>query len=283
MLLPVTVVTVAYGSSDVVIKWALKWSETGVSCVIADNGNLIPSDLPACAKVLPYKGNLGFGGGINRAVQESDTPVVLITNPDTLPGNPDSLDILYNSHSYGNLTAGATLNSQGSLIHSTGVWPYRDWVKDQIWRRAESLWRTDQVDWLQGSLIMADRDCFLSLGGFSSSFPLYFEDVDLCFRAKKRGMNIKYCRESSFIHDEGSGSERASATRLSCFHWGLLEFFRNHDPDEQDSVRRMIIAKCIIRLFSYSLSDSQAVRGYFLALRSLLSGTAPKLPGPLNG
>ncbi len=283
MFLPVTVVTVAYGSSDVVKKWAVKWSEAGATCVIADNGNLISPDVSSYAKVLPFSGNSGFGAGINRAVQEADTPVVLITNPDTLPGNADSLEILYNSHSHGNLTTGATFNSQQSLIHSTGIWPSRDWIRTQICRPAKSLWRRDRMDWLQGSLIMADRDSFLDLGGFSNNFPLYFEDVDLCFRAKKRGMAINYCSESSFIHDEGSGSERASATRLSCFHWGLLEFFRNHDPENLNSVRRMLIAKCIVRIFSYSLWDFQAVKGYSLALRSLFTGIPPELPGSVNG
>ena len=283
MSLPITVVTVAFGSSDAVRKWAQEWSSTGASCLISDNGNRIPSDISIKAGVLPFTGNKGFGAGINRAVQEADTPVVLITNPDTLPGNPESLKTLLDCHTQGSFTGATTVDSSGKEIHSTGVWPHKDWVRSQIFKSAESLWRRDRMDWLQGSLMMVHRDDFLRLGGFSSKYPLYFEDVDICSRAGKQGMSINFCHESRFIHDEGSGSDRVTATRLSCFHWGLLEFFRNHDPAIAGAVRKMIIAKCILRFAVYAIIDPEAARGYYQAFRSVLSGVAPKLPGALNG
>ncbi|MCK5786146.1 MAG: glycosyltransferase family 2 protein [Candidatus Sabulitectum sp.] len=283
MSLPVTVVTVAYGSSDVVRKWAHEWSSTGASCLISDNGNRIPSDISGKVRVLPFTGNKGFGSGINRAVLESTTPVVLITNPDTRPEHKESLDVLYDHHSRGSFTGAATVDKAGNKIHSTGIWPSRNWVRSQVFRPAESLWRSDRVDWLQGSLIMAHRDDFLELEGFSSNYPLYFEDVDICARAKKLGFNINVCPEAGFIHDEGSGSDRVTATRLACYHWGMLQFFRDHHPASVISVRKMLIAKCILRLAAYAVTDREAARGYYTALRSVYREIAPMLPGNSNG
>ena len=283
MSLPVTVVTVAYGSSDVVRKWVQEWSSTGASCLISDNGNRIPADISSKVRVLPFTGNKGFGSGINRAVRESTTPVVLITNPDTLPQHKDSLDVLYDHHSPGSFTGAVTVDKAGNEIHSTGIWPSRNWVRSQVFRPAESLWRSDRADWLQGSLIMVHRDDFLELEGFSSNYPLYFEDVDICSRAKKNGFNMNVCSESGFIHDEGSGSDRVTATRLACYHWGMLEFFRNHDPASVTSVRKMLIAKCILRLSAYAVTDREAARGYYAALKSVYRGIAPTLPGGSNG
>lgn len=284
MSLPVTVVTVAYGSMNIVENWVELWSSTGASCIITDNGNqkFTPSVLSK-AKVLPYIDNSGFGTGINRAVQESESPVTLITNPDTLPFNSDSLKNLLSYHSKGAITGSATLNSAHEEVHSTGINPDRAWVRSQVFKAAKSLWRNGNFDWIQGSLMMVHRDDFVRIGGFSENYPLYFEDVDICSRAKARGMKIEYSNRSKFIHNEGSGSEKASATRLSCFHWGLLEFFRSHDPENSDSVRRFLIAKCFLRMISYSVSDYQASRGYMLALLSLLGRTPPLLPGSLNG
>lgn len=130
---------------------------------------------------------------------------------------------------------------------------------------------------------MIHRDDFLRIGGFGSSFPLFFEDVDLCARAKKQGMEISFCERCRFIHDEGSGSDKVTATRLSCFHWGMLEYFRIHDPENAEAVRKMIMAKCILRISAYSFCNIEAARGYFRALQCVLSGVAPKLPGELNG
>lgn len=279
MPLPITVVTVAFGNPDVVEKWALKWSATGASCLVADNGNLLPRNLANHSGIIQYSGNNGYGGGINRAVQEADTPVVLITNPDTLPENSSSLEILLKSHKRGNLTGGFSVDSSGKEVHSTGVWPDKNWVKSQIFKSAQSLWRREQIDWIQGSLIMMHKDDFLKLGGFSSRYPLYFEDVDICARGKRHGLNVDFCREGRFIHDEGSGAERVTATRISCFHWGMLEFFRTHDPTNAAAVKKMIITKSILRLFAFSALDIEASRGYYRTLTSVLSGVAPELPG----
>jgi len=280
---PVTVVTVAFGNSKVVRNWAERWSCTGASCLVCDNGGQLSSGDAGRAGVLPYEGNNGFGAGINRAVEHSSTPIVLVTNPDTLPGDEMSLRRLLELHSSGALTGGRTLATSGEEVHSTGVWPSRSWVRSQIFGKARSLWKPDRYDWLQGSLIMVNRDDFLDLGGFSERFPLYFEDVDLCARARKRGMKIRYCRESSFVHDEGSGSSRVTATRLSCFHWGMLEYFKAHDPGNAEAVRRLILLKCILRMAALSLRDAEAVRGYRRALRSIVSGVAPSLPGAVDG
>lgn len=283
MSLPITVVTVAFGNSEVIRKWAQQWTATGATCVISDNGNQIPDEVSSDAFVLPFTGNNGFGGGINCAVQKSDTPVILITNPDTLPtSSAESLKTLLDYHTQGSFTGATTVDPAGKEVHSTGVWPDKDWAKSQIFKSAESLWRRDRMDWVQGSLIMVNRDDFLKLGGFSNRFPLYFEDLDICARAVKSGMKVDFCQGSKFIHDEGSGSERATATRLSCFHWGMLEFFRRHDPANSGAVRKMIIAKCFLRMSAYALVDPQVFRGYYRALRSVFSGIVPKLPGALN-
>lgn len=283
MALPVTVVTVAYGGSGAVREWVRQWSSTGAACIITDNGNQLPDGIVSDATVLPFTGNTGFGRGINRAVHEADTELVLITNPDTLPENTASLSRLIEYHSPGTITGSTTVDRSGKEIHSSGAWPNRNWVRSQIFKKAESLWSRNQNDWLQGSLMMVCKDDFLKLGGFSSSYPLFFEDVDICARAEKQGMSIGFCRESRFIHNEGSGSTEAAATRISCFHWGMLEFFRNHDPDNADAVRKMIIAKCVFRLSAYALFSPRAFKGYCKALEAVVSGVSPTLPGALNG
>lgn len=148
----------------------------------------MPSSLPEEVTVLPFVGNDGFGAGINRAVKAAVTPLVLVTNPDTLPLDQNSLETLTERHQKRILSGGLTVDHSSRTIHSTGRWPDLTWIRKQILGSAKSLWQENRIDWLQDSLILAYRDDCLELGGFSKTYPLYFEDVDLCAKAEKAAL-----------------------------------------------------------------------------------------------
>ena len=50
------------------------------------------------------------------------------------------------------------------------------------------------------------RDAFLEIGGFDEDFFLYFEDADLCRRALKAGMAIRYVPQAVVTHIGGASS-----------------------------------------------------------------------------
>jgi len=234
-------------------------------------------------KVLPYRGNSGFGEGINRAAAAADTPLILITNPDTLPKNPGSLDSMVSAHSRGTIAGGLTYDNEGLIVHSTGIWPDVPWIRRQVLARAAPLWREDRFDWLQGSLMLLSREDFLRLGGFSSNYPLYFEDTDLCARASRAGMKMVFHEDSSFIHTPGTGSSGSPAVRISCFHWGLAEFVRKHQPHEFHAARSYIFAKCALRALSLWPVMPSAAMGYLTAIRALAKKCPPQLPQRAHG
>ena len=194
------------------------------------------------------------------------------------PYSTDSLEKLSNCHKEGVITGANTVSSTGSIAHSTGIWPDSSWVKSQIFESATSLWRKDRYDWLQGGLLMIHKKDFLKLGGFDESYPLYFEDIDFCATATKAGLLMNYCDAACFIHDEGTGAERATVTRLSCFHWGLCQFFRKHVPAEYKTVKRLIYLKCLVRILQYSFLYPEKTRGYIASLKSIIKNKAPSLP-----
>jgi len=45
--------------------------------------------------------------------------------------------------------------------------------------------KTRQVDFVNGTCLLIDKKFFEKLGGFDESFKFFYEDVDLCLRAKK--------------------------------------------------------------------------------------------------
>lgn len=279
----VTVVTTAFGRNGQVREWADAWYAAGCRRVVCDNGGTISDGFPDGTDVLPYQGNSGFGAGINRAAMKAETPLILITNPDTLPCDESHIDRFLELHTVDSISGGLTVDRLGAEVHSTGIWPSLAWVRKQLFRPAETLWRSGRADWVQGSLMLVERSAFLELGGFHGDYPLYFEDTDFCARAVNAGMKIRIQPESRFIHQEGTGSSGSSAVRLSCFHWGLVEFFKNHIPEEARTARRLVLTKCLLRTFALGLLRPDSAAGYRRALKSLLSNTPPRLPEKSNG
>jgi GT2 family glycosyltransferase len=50
---------------------------------------------------------------------------------------------------------------------------------------------------------------FESLGGWSDSFWMYMEDVDLCRRAHRAGLRVAFTPEAAFVHAHGGASRRS--------------------------------------------------------------------------
>jgi N-acetylglucosaminyl-diphospho-decaprenol L-rhamnosyltransferase len=64
----------------------------------------------------------------------------------------------------------------------------------------------EQVDWLSGASIMVRREMLESVGGFDETYFLYFEETDLCRRAKGAGWEIWYVPDSRVMHIRGQST-----------------------------------------------------------------------------
>lgn len=60
--------------------------------------------------------------------------------------------------------------------------------------------RTQDVDWLAGASMMIRREVLETIGLFDETFFLYYEETDLCRRARKHGFRTTYVRESTVAH-----------------------------------------------------------------------------------
>jgi GT2 family glycosyltransferase len=61
-------------------------------------------------------------------------------------------------------------------------------------------------DWVSGSVLMINRRFYDRLGGFDENFWMYFEDMDLCRRARTLGGEILYFNDISIHHKHGGSS-----------------------------------------------------------------------------
>ncbi|MEM9433530.1 MAG: glycosyltransferase family 2 protein [Pseudomonadota bacterium] len=64
----------------------------------------------------------------------------------------------------------------------------------------EHLEQTSQVDWLAGASLMMRQSVLDDIGVFDETFFLYFEETDLCRRARMAGHEVVFVRDSIVIH-----------------------------------------------------------------------------------
>lgn len=60
--------------------------------------------------------------------------------------------------------------------------------------------KTTRVDWLAGASMMMRRQVLEDIGLFDETFFLYFEETDLCLRARRAGWHVDYVRASEVTH-----------------------------------------------------------------------------------
>jgi GT2 family glycosyltransferase/ubiquinone/menaquinone biosynthesis C-methylase UbiE len=88
-----------------------------------------------------------------------------------------------------------------------------------------------EVDYGSAAALMVRTDFWREVGGFDERFePMYYEDTDLCFEARRRGLRVMYEPRSEVIHvegatagtDENSGHKRHQARNRPKFveKWG---------------------------------------------------------------
>ncbi len=77
--------------------------------------------------------------------------------------------------------------------------------------------------------------CFLirgaalrAVGGFDEAFPIFFNDVDLCWRLREAGWEIWFLPEARVVHHGGASTRQARMAMLWESHRGLHRYYRKH-------------------------------------------------------
>ncbi len=62
-----------------------------------------------------------------------------------------------------------------------------------------------EIDYGSAAALLVRRDFWEEVGGFDDRFlPMYYEDTDLCFEARRRGLRVLYEPRAQVIHVEGA-------------------------------------------------------------------------------
>ncbi|WP_296713258.1 glycosyltransferase [Rhodoblastus sp.] len=169
-------------------------------------------DFASGVTVLRNETALGFVKSSNRGAQSARGEFVVMLNNDTEPcaGWIDELVHVFRAFDSVGLAGAKLVYPDGRLQEAGGiVFPNFDvWNYGRNGNQFDTRYNyTRQVDYISGACIMLRRDIWNELGGFDEHFaPAYYEDNDLAFRVRAKGLKTYYTPFSKVVHFEGMSS-----------------------------------------------------------------------------
>lgn len=170
----------------------------------------------------------GFGANHNAAFRHAQGDYFCVLNPDIrLETNPFPVLIQALQNPQVGIAAPMVCNPAGEMEDSVRRFPHPGTILTKAAGRAHQSDYTlvdaiTQVDWVGGMCMVFRRDAFAQLGGFDEGYFLYYEDVDVCARAARVGLQVVACREARVIHD----ARRHSHRNLRYMRWHLVSMAR---------------------------------------------------------
>lgn len=154
----------------------------------------------AGAEVVALNENLGFGAANNLGLERVRAPVTVLLNPDIELCDAGVISLVELAARTGALVAPRLRGADGRVQDSAHPLPGRAsalWfaafgpaLPPALLRRAQP-WRCARpavVGWAIAAALAARTEVLASLGPFDAGAFLFFEDLDLCLRARKAGV-----------------------------------------------------------------------------------------------
>jgi len=221
--------------------------------------------------VLPLEKNIGFGGGNNRGAEVAGGRMLVLINSDCeitqesfapaieyMGKNPDvgitGLRIITPDGTVEQSARGFPGASTGLVGRSTffGKLAQKLGMAGKSGVAGRNLMvdpdKTEpyNVDWVAGTLMIVRRDCWNAIGGFDEDFFMYWEDADLCYRAKKAGYRTVYFPGSFVVHKPGSSAAKDPVPAIKWFHESAYLYLTKHISPGPSLLR--LFAWCALNL-----------------------------------
>ncbi len=95
--------------------------------------------------------------------------------------------------------------------------------------KAEDHLDVEIVPQPMASALMIKRECWDAVGWLDEGFPIFFNDVDWCYRLyKNTNYKIYLCHDAKVVHHEGASVNLLGYRKRIEFYKGLLRFYLKH-------------------------------------------------------
>jgi GT2 family glycosyltransferase len=189
---PLTVVTVIHDSAAELgaLLRSIAGNVPGAEVVVVDTGSAdggAQAARAAGAQVIELAGNPGYGAANNAGVEQANSEIVALLNPDVVLLDGGLMRLAHLARERDALHAPRLLGADGRPQDSAHPLP-------GTWRGVARafvpgpLRRTGATAWAIGAALVARTATLRALGPFDPAAFLFYEDLDLCLRARRAGV-----------------------------------------------------------------------------------------------
>jgi N-acetylglucosaminyl-diphospho-decaprenol L-rhamnosyltransferase len=244
-----SVITVNYRSWPYTLKCIDSLFRTGsrdFEVVLVNNDQEAIPEIPHPVRLIRNQENVGFARACNQGVNVSKGETVIFMNPDTLVGgdffanlekfleeNPRAGIVgprIVGVEGDVQLTARKELNFVSGFLGRTSLltrlFPENPLIK-LLFPAARKLTGPTAVDWISGACMTVRRQALEEIGPMDARFFMYFEDADLCRRAREAGWLVYYLPQVEVFHHSGASSQNRSRA-IWDLHKSAFLYHRKH-------------------------------------------------------
>jgi N-acetylglucosaminyl-diphospho-decaprenol L-rhamnosyltransferase len=224
---------------------------SGAEIVVVDNASsdgTIAEVARRGVRLIANSANLGFAAAVNQGFAVLESTYVLLLNPDSvltggLEAMREACELPRAAGAGGCLLDDNRREQTGFMVRELprpaslileALLLNRIWPGNPINRQYRGLdldYRSlIEVEQPAGAFLMVNYAVWKELGGFDEGFfPLWFEDVDFCRRAKNRGYRFFYVPETAAKHAGAHSISHLSLEQRRVYWYGsLLRYSAKH-------------------------------------------------------
>ena len=217
-----------------------------IETIVVDNGSTDASvaetrrDFPA-VRLIVNDHNEGFAAAANRGIDSCDAPLIVLLNSDGFVQDGclrEMVAVMQRDPRIGILGA-LLVNADGSSQNSAANTPslITETCKKTLLKRLmpgryySRHFLPDgpaEVESIVGACMMLRREMLGEIGGFDPGYFFFFEESDLCLRARAAGWRVVLAPQARCVHLQGQTAARTPvAVRIE--YWrSRYRFFRKH-------------------------------------------------------
>ncbi|MFZ5932582.1 MAG: glycosyltransferase family 2 protein [Patescibacteria group bacterium] len=213
----VSVVIPSFNGKELLAKnlpWVLKARENKenniAEIIVADDGSaddsaiFLKSNFPS-VKVIKHKANRGFSASVNTGVRTAKGELICLLNNDVVPEEGFLKSVI--PHFSDPKVFAVSLHERG---YSWAKGSFKDGFIEI--GPGKETGEPHVSFWVSGGSGVCRREYFIKLGGMDERLlsPFYWEDIDICYRAAKRGWLNLWEPKAFVIHKHESTISRFS-------------------------------------------------------------------------
>jgi GT2 family glycosyltransferase len=164
-------------------------------------------------RIVPFEGPFDFSAKVNRGAVHSEGEHLLLLNDDMEVASADWIErlVMY-SDLAGVGAVGARLLWEDGRLQHAGILFENGGYPGHIFRGFSGEFRGYSNNVLvaqnylavTGACLMTSREAFEEVGGFSTTLPVNYNDMDYCLKLRTQGLRVVYDPDTVLYHFESS-------------------------------------------------------------------------------